>query len=115
VTVSKKNFQDLTSRSFQIKVHGHIFQGFVIRRQDKFFAYQNLCQHLPVTLDLNDNSFFTHDKAYLQCHMHGATYEIDTGHCIAGPCIGANLIALELKEEEAQLVITIPDPSAPKP
>jgi nitrite reductase/ring-hydroxylating ferredoxin subunit len=115
LTIPKKNFQELTSRSFQIKIHGYLFQGFVIRKQNKFYAYQNLCRHLPVTLDLKDNAFFNHDKKYLQCHMHGATYEIETGHCIAGPCIGANLNALELKEEENQLVITIPDPDATKP
>lgn len=27
----------------------------------------------------------------IQCATHGALFEIETGHCIAGPCLGQNL------------------------
>jgi len=76
------------------------------------FAYLNVCKHLPVTLDLNDDNFFTFDKAFLQCHMHGAMYEIETGYCVGGPCLGARLDALSLAETEDELLITVPDSAA---
>ena len=109
VTVPKKNFAKMMARSFTVKVRGRIFKGFVVKRAGKFYAYQNLCQHLPITLDLNDDDFFTHDKAQLQCHMHGAVYDIETGHCVAGPCQGSNLVALQIEEEETRLVIRVPE------
>ena len=109
VAVPKKNFAELTARSFKTKVRGRVFQGFVVRKAGKFYAYQNLCQHLPITLDLEDDEFFTYDRTHLQCHMHGAMYEIETGLCVGGPCPGSKLVPLEMTEEESRLVIRIPD------
>ncbi len=107
--VPKKGFEELGVRSFEATYRGKIAQGFVVKKNGKFFAYQNLCKHLPVTLDLEDDKFFTHDKAHLQCHMHGAMFELDSGFCVAGPCQGASLNPLELKEEDTRLVIKIPE------
>jgi nitrite reductase/ring-hydroxylating ferredoxin subunit len=67
---------------------------------------------LPVTLDLNDDNFFTFDQAYLQCHMHGAMYEIETGYCIGGPCLGARLDILSFVEVGEELHITVPESAA---
>lgn len=61
-----------------------------------------------MTLDLNDNDFFNHEKTHLQCHMHGAVYEIETGRCIEGPCVGANLAPLDFVEESQRLIVQIP-------
>ncbi|MCB0404210.1 MAG: Rieske 2Fe-2S domain-containing protein [Bdellovibrionales bacterium] len=108
VVLSKKLFSELSTQSFQVKFKGRIVRGFVVRRGKVYYAYLNRCQHLPVTLDLNDNEFFTHDKKYLQCHMHGAVYEIDSGLCVGGPCQGASLIKLKLEEEEDEIVVTVP-------
>lgn len=88
---------------------GKIVQGFVLKKNDRFFVYQNKCKHLPVTLDLGDDNLFTHDKAHFQCHMHGAMYELETGYCVAGPCQGARLNQFELVEEETRLVIRVPE------
>lgn len=111
VVVSKKGFKDKQTRSFESRLHGRLFKGFVVREGDSFFAYQNLCQHLPITLDLNDNSFFSHDKKHLQCQMHGAMYEIQSGKCIAGPCIGSNLRPLEIRDEATVLHVVLPKSS----
>lgn len=99
----------MTAKSFKTKVRGKVFQGFVVKKGGKYYAYQNLCMHLPITLDLNDDDFFTYDKAHLQCHMHGAMYVVETGVCIAGPCEGTTLVSLEVLEEETRLVIRVPE------
>lgn len=108
VVLSKRLFSNPSTQSFQVKVKGKIVRGFVVRQGSDYHAYLNRCQHLPVTLDLNDNEFFTHDKKYLQCHMHGAIYEMDSGLCIGGPCQGASLFKLSVEEEEGEIVVTIP-------
>lgn len=109
VAVSKRGFADRTARNFQTLLGGRLFEGLVIRKGGGYFAYQNLCKHLPVTLDLRDGQVFTHDKEKLLCHLHGAVYEIETGLCTAGPCVGASLRKLEVVEEESRLVIRIPN------
>ncbi len=110
ISISKKNFPDPGAKPFQAKVRGHLFHGILVKKNGKFFAYHNLCQHLPITLDLRDGNFFTHDKKYLQCHMHGAMYEADTGVCIAGPCLGSKLVGLPVAdvEGESHVIVTIP-------
>lgn len=111
VVVPKKKLagEGVVSHDFQTKIKGKTLKGLVVKKNGRYFAYHNLCKHLPVTLDLNDGAFFTHDKSHLQCHMHGAMYEVETGFCVAGPCQGARLTTLELKEEENQLIITFPE------
>lgn len=108
VTLSKRGWADHATKKFHWTEKGKTQEGFVVRKGDEFHAYANLCRHLPISLDLNDNRFLSHDKQYLQCHMHGALYEIATGLCIGGPCVGASLLKLDVEEEETQLVITIP-------
>ena len=36
----------------------------------------------------------------LVCAAHGALYEPDTGRCVAGPCLGARLVGLRVRERE---------------
>ena len=109
VVIPKKKFENLSTKTFELKIRGKIVKGFVVRKANQYFAYMNLCKHLPVTLDLNDGNFFTFDKAHFQCHMHGAMYEIETGFCVAGPCQGARLDALPIKQEESRLIIKVKD------
>ena len=104
-----KHFTKKDICSFEAKIKGKLVQGFVVKKGKEFFAYRNVCQHLPVTLDLMDDNFFTHDKRHLQCHMHGAMYEVETGFCVAGPCQGARLSSLPILVEPARIVVTIPD------
>ena len=49
--------------------------------------------------------FFTPDRAFLRCGRHGATFEIDSGLCIDGPCKDRSLqpIALAVVDGEVCL------------
>ena len=40
------------------------------------------------------------------CATHGAIFEVDTGLCIDGPCIGDSLRSLEANILEGEVVIT---------
>ena len=109
VFIPKSRLSRREGKGFETKLSGKIFRGIVVKQDGQYFAYQNLCKHLPITLDLNDDEFFSHDKAFIQCQMHGAIYEIQTGKCIAGPCEGAKLNALKVIEEEDQLIVLVPN------
>ena len=71
--------------------------GFLVYFQGKPYAYRNKCQHLHVTLDMDDNDFFTLDDQLLCCKTHGALYQPDTGYCVGGPCAGESLEKLEIE------------------
>jgi len=105
--VSKRGFNEGESRAFECRVQGKKFKGLVVKKNGKFFAYENLCMHLPIPLDLEDDNFFSFDKAFLQCQMHGALYEIETGKCVGGPCLDSQLRALPLHEEASRIIIEI--------
>jgi nitrite reductase/ring-hydroxylating ferredoxin subunit len=112
VKINKKKFDELTAKGFSVKIKGKLVKGFVIKKNGHFYSYLNVCKHLPVTLDLNDDNFFSFDQSQIQCHMHGAMYEIETGFCTAGPCQGARLDSLNLIEDESSLLITVPESAA---
>ncbi len=78
----------------------------VIRTHDNdYFGYVNACPHDGVWLNIGSGDFFTPDRAFLKCGRHGATFEIDSGLCIGGPCRGSSLqpVALAVVDGEVCL------------
>lgn len=63
---------------------------------DSYTGYVNSCPHEGVWLNIGSGEFFTADRAFLKCSRHGATFEIDTGLCIDGPCNGKSLQPIAL-------------------
>jgi len=47
--------------------------------------------HVGHPLNWAPDAFLTRDRANILCASHGAMYEIESGLCIAGPCIGKTL------------------------
>ncbi|MGI9238982.1 MAG: Rieske (2Fe-2S) protein [Woeseiaceae bacterium] len=78
-------------REFQIGEGDWPFRGFVVRQGDKVFAYQNFCVHVGHPLNWSPHKFLTKDNSAIICSSHGATYNIETGHCFAGPGAGGSL------------------------
>lgn len=83
--------------------------GFVVRHRNRFHAYLNRCPHLGIELNWMPDRFLDADRCFIQCATHGALFTIDDGQCIAGPCAGDQLVALELQQCDGQLRITLPD------
>ncbi len=46
---------------------------------------------------------------YLACHAHGALFEIETGVCVRGPCLGRRLTAVPLRIDAAGNVLLAAD------
>ncbi|MFO1401782.1 MAG: Rieske 2Fe-2S domain-containing protein [Steroidobacteraceae bacterium] len=69
-------------------------KGFVVRVGEGARAYVNRCAHVAYPLNHLPDVFLGLDGAAIQCRMHGALFEKETGHCIAGPCAGQSLIPL---------------------
>lgn len=70
---------------------------FITQRDGSFFAYQNLCPHLGVSLEYMEDQFLDMDKEYIICSTHGALFQVDSGECLWGPCQGEFLNKVEIK------------------
>jgi len=69
----------------------------VTQRDGKFFAYQNRCPHLGVSLEFQENQFMDMDREFLICANHGALFQVEDGMCVFGPCQGQSLTALAIE------------------
>lgn len=59
----------------------------------------NVCPHAGRRLDWAPGKFLRQD-GLLVCAAHGASFELGSGACVAGPCRGESLraVALELRD-----------------
>ena len=71
-------------------------QSLVLRRHgDVVKAWLNICPHAGRRLDWAPGRFLV-DQGRLVCAAHGASFEMERGECVAGPCRGASLVAVDV-------------------
>ena len=96
-------------REFSIGDGDWPFRGFIVRQGDDVFAYQNFCVHVGHPLNWSPNSFLTKDKTAIICASHGAMYEIESGHCVAGPGAGRALRKVDVEVRGGVVYVSGPD------
>lgn len=64
------------------------------RDGDAIRAWLNVCPHAGRRLDWAPGRFLKSKTGHLVCAVHGATFELQAGECVAGPCRGASLRAV---------------------
>lgn len=79
--------------------------AFVVRVDGRPGAFLNRCAHVPVELDGEPGRFFDEAGLYLVCATHGACYDPCSGLCVAGPCRGKRLSALDALEHGGRVWI----------
>lgn len=84
---------DNTSRGFDLPEAD--ISVFAVRRGERVYVYRNLCPHVHIPLEWVEHEFLTADNSLIQCANHGALFTIESGQCIAGPCSGQALQAIE--------------------
>jgi len=103
------DLDDPDSKEFRIGEGNWPFRGFVVRQGDNVVAYQNFCVHVGHPLNWQPDQFLTEDGKHIICSSHGATYNIEDGVCIAGPCPGKahRKVAVEIRDGE--IIVRGPD------
>ena len=96
-------------REFRIGEGDWPFKGFVVRKGDAVFAYQNYCVHAGHPLNWQADRFLTPDGLQIICASHGAIYEIDSGICVAGPCPGKRLRQVDVEVRDGDVIVRAPD------
>lgn len=79
--------------------------GFAVRHCGRVRAFVNCCPHAGTELDWNPGEFFDESGLYLICSTHGALFEPGSGRCVAGPCRGASLQPLEVRERGGEVIL----------
>ena len=64
------------------------------RDGDAVRAWLNICPHAGRRLDWAPGQFLKSKDGLLVCAAHGASFELQHGECVAGPCRGEALRAL---------------------
>ncbi|MEO7432497.1 MAG: Rieske (2Fe-2S) protein [Dokdonella sp.] len=70
------------------------FDLVVLRQGERIFAYHNECPHAGRNLDFAPGRFLVRDGR-ITCAVHGATFAVDSGACLGGPCRNG-LVAMPL-------------------
>ena len=90
---------------FTVQCAGQTVRAFAVRFAGAVRAYVNSCAHIPVALGWMEGEWFDKDGLYLVCSTHGAAYEPDSGYCVAGPCKGRRLAAVNVSECEGNILL----------
>ena len=66
------------------------------RDGDRVRAWFNICPHAGRRLDWSPGQFLKSKEGLLVCAAHGASFELGGGECVAGPCRGESLRAVDI-------------------
>lgn len=98
---------DPAAREFSLKLARTTLDLFVVHKDGEFFAYKNKCPHTGASLNWQEDQFLDIDNAFIQCSVHDALFEVDSGYCIAGPCSGSSMEELALIIENDNLYLQL--------
>ncbi|UTW44123.1 Rieske (2Fe-2S) protein [bacterium SCSIO 12696] len=87
---------------------------FAVRKGEAVFVYRNSCPHTGMPLNWQPDRFFDVDKQFIQCAVHAAIFQPDTGLCVAGPCSGDSLTTIPCQIKNGAVFIHLPESTDPQ-
>ena len=95
------------AKGFDWEGGGYARCGFLVRQGDRVHAYRNECPHAGNRLEWKPDAFLTKDRGLIMCSVHGANFRIHDGLCVAGPCMGQALTALEVRVVAGRVEVSL--------
>lgn len=80
-------------------IDGEVESLVLLRAGDAVRAWLNVCPHAGRRLDWAPGKFLLSRDGHLVCAAHGASFELEGGTCVAGPCRGDALRAVAVRVE----------------
>ncbi|MBD8893301.1 Rieske (2Fe-2S) protein [Roseibium litorale] len=83
----------------------------VVRHNGALHAWLDACPHYSTGTPMawKTDAYLNGDRTHLTCHSHNALFQMDTGKCVLGPCLGQNLKRIEIAvDEEGDVYIAAP-------
>jgi nitrite reductase/ring-hydroxylating ferredoxin subunit len=92
------------ARGFDLAGHGQ--PGlFIVRLRDLVHAYVDSCPHHDTPMAWRRDAYLNAAGDRIVCAAHGAQFEIDTGLCVLGPCLGERLRAVPWRLVAGEIAI----------
>jgi nitrite reductase/ring-hydroxylating ferredoxin subunit len=85
------------------------------RRGAQLRCWLNVCPHAGRRLDWAPGQFLRSREGLLVCAVHGASFELDGGVCVAGPCRGQALQAVAVAVRDGQVWLEATSPRSAPP
>jgi nitrite reductase/ring-hydroxylating ferredoxin subunit len=82
---------DPGAKGFDFRVGDAMFMGFIVRMGDRAIGYVDSCPHAGWPLASDPDRYLTRQNDRILCSGHGASFRIDDGACLFGPCAGMSL------------------------
>jgi nitrite reductase/ring-hydroxylating ferredoxin subunit len=83
---------------------------FIVRQHHALRAYQNNCPHWPgSSMAWRKDAYLSPDRKHILCYGHGAHFDIESGNCESGPCLGQSLKHVDLLIEQDGNVYLLPE------
>lgn len=71
---------------------------FLVRKGDAVYAWRNHCPHYDrARMAWKKDEFLDPSGQQIMCFAHGALFEIDSGICTLGPCLGQSLTPVDVE------------------
>ncbi len=78
----------------------------ITRKGNNFYGFENVCPHQGERLDSRPGHFMDEEENFLECGVHRAKFDMDTGECFIGPCQGKGLPKLQLVIDDGDVCVT---------
>jgi nitrite reductase/ring-hydroxylating ferredoxin subunit len=76
----------------------------LLRQGGHVNAWLNICPHAGRRLDWAPGKFLI-SRGMLVCAAHGASFNVDNGECIGGPCRGESLRAVPVRVDQGDVLL----------
>jgi nitrite reductase/ring-hydroxylating ferredoxin subunit len=85
-----------TARGFHVE--GMRPKVIVLRKAGRLHGWLDACPHYEggTPMAWKSDAYLNGDGTHLACHSHGALFELTTGTCVLGPCLGQGLTRVDL-------------------
>lgn len=93
-------------RARGVEVPGWRAKAILIRRGGRVLAWRDLCPHYEAGTPMawKRDAYLDATGCYLMCAAHGALFEIETGACVQGPCLGKRLTRVPVHVDDTGAV-----------
>jgi nitrite reductase/ring-hydroxylating ferredoxin subunit len=80
----------------------------VVRRGNRLHAWRDACPHMSgAPMAWRKDEYLNAGRDRIMCSSHGAQFDIVTGICIVGPCVGQALKPLHLTVRGGTLFVDV--------
>lgn len=99
---------DATSRGFDPWGEGRD-TVLVVRQGRQLHAWRDACPHIAgAPMAWRKDAYLNGDRSRIVCSAHGAQFDIATGECLLGPCLGQSLTRVPLAVAADGSVFLVP-------